>query len=217
MEQKSLKRWIRANRLVDRVLLVMLLLAAALAGYAMFDDWRFLEHGMGEEYHDFRELLAVNPDTAGWLRLEGTQIDHPVVQGRDNFEYLDKGFDGNFYAGGCLFLDAANKRDFSDAYNIIHGHHMSGGAMFGGLEHYLDKSYLKEHKKGILLTPERDYDLEILCAITCNAYDPEVYAAGSAPPKRFKGKILALSTCAGDMSDERIVVFCRMINERKHE
>ena len=126
------------NKKLDRFLLTIILLTIAFVGAALLDNLEFLDKGInGIKYHDFDELLAINPDTVAWITMDGTHIDHPVVQGKDNFEYLDKAFDGTFYAGGTLFLDYKNKKDFSDKYSIIHGHHMVGGAMFGDLDKFI--------------------------------------------------------------------------------
>ncbi len=230
---KKFVLWRNINRCVDRILLFILLSLIAFVGSALLDNWKFLERGMGTlPYHNFDELLAINPDTVAWLTIPGTHIDHPVVQGKDNFEYLDKGFDGRFYAGGCLFLDCSNKRDFSEDYNIIHGHHMAGGAMFADLDKFKDAGFFAEHRAGTLLTPSKDYDLEILAVGEYDAYDPKVYAAGYELNKGYigktclymrkdkltaAGKVLALSTCSGDMSDNRTVLLCEMTGERKHE
>ncbi|MBQ9014999.1 MAG: class B sortase [Firmicutes bacterium] len=233
MRKSSLSKWRNINKQVDRVLLSVLLFLIAFVGSALLDNRMFLDRGIGSvKYHTFEELLEINPDTVAWLSVDGTHIDHPVVQGKDNFEYLDKAFTGGFYAGGSLFMDCHNRKDFSDKYNIIHGHHMIGGAMFGDLDRFLDPDFFRQNNMGTLRTPEYDYDLVILAAGEFDAYDPEIYgASGSIPRDRIltQGRsvrkaelaeaeqVVALSTCSGDMTDNRIVVFCSMINKRDHE
>ena len=64
------------------------------------------------------ELLQQNPDTVAWLTLEDTTVDYPIVQGKDNFEYLSINFYGDYYAGGTLFLDADNDPKFNDQFNM---------------------------------------------------------------------------------------------------
>lgn len=230
---KRFRRWRNINKYVDRTLLGILLLAILIVGFALLDNIAFLDKGInGVKYHDFDELLAINPDTVAWLTVDGTHIDHPVVQGKDNFEYLDKAFTGEFYAGGTLFLDYQNDKKFRDSYNIIHGHHMSGGAMFGDLEKFLDEDFFAANETGTLLTPTYDYDLQIISSGIFDAYDGEAYAVGKNVPKtkirnetkycrnltlKDGEQVLALSTCAGDMNNDRIIVFCKMTNKRKHE
>ena len=225
-------KWRTVNKRFDMVLLAVLLFLIIFIGSALMENWLFNIKGMESiKYHDFNELLEINPDTVAWITLDGTNIDYPVVKGKDNFEYLDKSFTGEFSAGGTLFLDSGNSRDFTDDYNIIHGHHMTNGKMFGDLDKFLDKPFFDAGRTGTLLTPKYDYDLNVIAVGEYDAYDGIVYTAGGSPPldKILReslyssasldevDRVLALSTCVGDMSDSRIVVFCRMLNKRRHQ
>lgn len=229
---KQFAKWLKINRRIDKVLLVIMLLITLFVGSGLLDNLSFLEKGIrGVEYHDFDELLKINPDTVAWLIVSDTNINHPVVQGKDNFEYLTKGFDGKTYAGGTLFLDCDNKKDFSDRYSIIHGHHMDRGAMFGDLTKFLKKDYFRKHKKGTLLTPTYDYDLKIVAVAKVNAYNDRIYTVGGKRPIKeiiatskyrrkmdnMENNILALSTCSGAMNDDRVMVFCEVKSKRTHE
>ncbi|MBQ6582779.1 MAG: class B sortase, partial [Mogibacterium sp.] len=195
--------------------------------YAAYDLAQLTHAGAGiTGYPDIHVLAERNPDTVAWLQLEGTHVRHPVVQGRDNYEYLNLDLDRNDYAGGCLFLDTGCRADFSGEYFLIHGHHMAYGAMFGDLEKYLEPSFLGEHHSGVLLTETGTWILEIAGAGIADAYDPEVYSVSGRTGTRREltakcscrnttdfqpgDRMLVLSTCAGDMSDHRIIVLCRM-------
>ncbi len=223
------RRWRNINRWIDRILLSVLIFLMIFVGSGLIDGFLFLEEGIsGVRYHDFSRLLEINPDTAAWLMLDGTHIDHPVVRSTDNFDYLDKGFDGSFYAGGTLFMDKDNS-SFEDPYCIIHGHNMAAGAMFGDLARYLDPDFFERNRTGTLLTPEYDYDIEVFAAGIFDAYDSSVFSpAGEASctyitenavnirNAGMPGHVLALSTCLDDMTDNRTVVFCALKNKRKH-
>lgn len=124
---------------------------------------------------DISKLRMINPDTAAWLIIDGTHIDNPVVQGKDNFEYLDLDFHRNYYAGGTLFLDIGNSKCLTDSYNVIHGHHMSEGAMFGDLDLFLDKEFFKENFTGTVITERGQFRLDIIAAGTADAYDSDMY------------------------------------------
>ena len=231
MNIKTLRRICRLCRWTDRILLLILLAAAALSAAALWDCANMVQQGRDSlAYQDFKDLQRINPDICGWLVLDQTPIDHPVLQGRDNFEYLDLNYRREYYPGGSLFLDYRNDRSFHDSYSVIHGHHMEGGAMFGSLEKLLDRTYFTDHRTGRLLTPSWDYDLEIMGAGKTNAYDPKVYGRTDLPSLEDIGQIcercrdtepakqmLLLSTCSGALNDERIVVFCRLYNKVKHE
>ena len=173
----------------------------------------------------FDKLLETNLDTAAWIRMAGTHIDHPVLQGSDNYEYLDRDIEGNYYPGGSIFLDAGSSKDISDEYIVIHGHHMTRGAMFSDLACYLEERFFSENDKGELLTPEENYELTVAGVMTADAYDDEVYAVSPERPRPLgliekctnrrslsfaeNDKLIALSTCSGNMTNDRIVVLCR--------
>lgn len=223
------RRWRKINAWIDRVLLSVLIFLAVFAGSGLIDGLLFLEEGIGGvRYHSFSQLLGINPDTVAWITMDGTHIDHPVVRSNDNFDYLDKGFDGKYYAGGTLFMDKDNS-SFEDDYSIIHGHHMAAGAMFGDLTRYLEPSFFEKNRSGTLLTAEYDYDIEVFAAGVFSAYDTHIYRPGEIVPIDYiqanavnqrragdSGHVLSLSTCLDDMSDNRAVVFCYLTNRRKH-
>ena len=226
---KEFRKWRRINTWIDRVILSVLLALIVFTGSGLIDGFVFLEEGVkGVEYHNFSRLRKINPDVEAWITVDGTHIDHPVVRSEDNFDYLDKGFDGKFYAGGTLFMDM-NDESFEDPYCMIHGHHMAAGAMFGDLDRFLDEDFFERNSSGVLLTPEYDYDIEVFAAGVYNAYDRNIYRAGrtfmyeyvkeNAVNIRERGPhdhVLALSTCMDDMTDNRAVVFCDLVNRRKH-
>lgn len=224
------RKWRKINTWIDRVLLSILLFLTVFIGSGLIDGFIFLEEGIcGIEYHSFEELRRINPDTAAWLVMDGTHIDHPVVMSTDNFDYLDKGFDGRFYAGGTLFRDYRNK-SFEEPYVMIHGHHMAAGAMFGDLDRYLDEDFFAANRTGKLLTPAYDYDIDVFAVGVFNAYDVNIYnRLGKEFPLEYvrlnaagfrvtvpHDHVLALSTCLDDMTDNRVVVFCDLKNRRIH-
>ena len=73
---------------------------------------------------DFAELVAVNRDIVGWIYIEDTVVNYPILQGEDNFYYLDKTYEKKYLASGSIFLDAVNQQDFTDSHSIIYGHNM---------------------------------------------------------------------------------------------
>lgn len=93
----------------------------------------------------FSELLAMNPETVGFLTI-GERISLPVVQKKnDNEYYLNHSFEGKSSAAGTLFLDGSNLLTPEDAALIIYGHNMRNGTMFQPLVHYEEINFLKEH------------------------------------------------------------------------
>lgn len=213
----------RAVRRLILMLLAFMLLFIISTAYDMYSQ--ITAGRIDDGFPGFEKLLAENPDTVAWIRMDGTHIDHPVVKGTDNFEYINKGFDGRYYQGGCIFLDSGNSRDFSDEYIILQGHHMSGGAMFSDVASYIEKDFFDANSTGELITPDYIYALTVVGVKTADAYDGELYYTGPKVkrPLHFiddcvfkrnadfkdKDKLVMLSTCAGDMTTNRITLFCR--------
>lgn len=95
---------------------------------------------------EYSVLHTQYPDLAGWLRIDGTQIDLPVMQAADNEYYLHNNIDGAEDINGTLFLDFRADVIKPSTNLIIYGHNMKSGAMFGGLKQYLDEAYVAEHE-----------------------------------------------------------------------
>lgn len=96
----------------------------------------------------YRALYEQNADLVGWLRMDGTGIDLPVVQTPgDNEHYLRRGFDGLYATGGTLFLDeqCSIDPDNPTANWLIYGHNMADGSMFGELTRYRDEAFWRAH------------------------------------------------------------------------
>ena len=98
----------------------------------------------------YRELYEQNPDLIGWLAIDGTDIDLPVVQTPgDNEYYLRRGFDRLYATGGTLFMDEHCSIDPAapTANWLIYGHNMADGSMFGQLTRYRSEDFYKQHPK----------------------------------------------------------------------
>lgn len=94
----------------------------------------------------FVDLLEINPDTVGWIRIPETVIDYPVVQYEDNAYYLERDFNQNYAKAGTLFMDFRMKLDETDRHEIIYGHHMRDGSMFTGLIKYKSQDFFDAHR-----------------------------------------------------------------------
>ena len=151
---------------------VLLALLAVYAGYALWDNRQV--YAAAEEVQaslltlkpqeggtPFAELRAVNADVCAWVTLDGTGVDYPVVQGKDNLTYVNTDVYGNFSLAGTIFLDTRCAPDFAGGYSLLYGHHMVSGQMFGDLEKYQDAAFLREHRTGTLLLPDGACTLEV--------------------------------------------------------
>ena len=184
---------------------------------------------------DFEKLLEMNSDVVGWIRFdEPSEINYPVVQGRDNEEYLKRRFEANTNKLGTLFVDVNNPGDFSGRNTFIYGHNMKNGSMFAQLLKYKDDSFYKEHPYFYIYTPDgkvRTYEIFSAGVVkdTSDSYimdyaDDAAFQTyidyikqQSAYPTSAEvttaSKIVSLSTCTNVRDDERFLVHGVMIKE----
>ena len=189
-------------------------------------------------------LALVTKDYRAWLTVDDTTIDYPVVQAGDDLYYASHDVYGNSSLTGAIYLAAGNKRDFSESYNVIYGHHMDNGAMFGSLDNYKDPSYARTHSTGIVVTESGIYDITVFAVATTDAYEDMLYLPGNrkdeviafltGPRDHDKGigtnllyynkelakdatKVVALSTCDGIGTNGRLIVFAKMTFKENYE
>ena len=103
---------------------------------------------------DFARLAEISPDIRGWIRLEGTRVDYPVMQSRDNDYYLSRAVNGTWNKVGTPFMDFRNNGDFSDRLTVIYGHYMGDGSMFTDIHNYKSQKFFDEHPYIDLYTPD---------------------------------------------------------------
>lgn len=179
-------------------------------------------------------LTEINPDTVGWVEIFGTNINYPVVQGRNDLEYLNKDIFGNTTITGSIYLAADNSGNFGDWYNVIYGHHMDNGAMFGDIDKYLNEQYFRSHSKGILQTQDGDWEITIFACVSTNSYEGTVYRIRDDADIAYPAlrdyinehsyqqdsvpddytddmKILGFSTCTDAVTNGRIVLFANAV------
>lgn len=124
---------------------------------------------------DWDALKAINPDTVGWIYVPGTNINYPIVHTTNNDTYLThdfKGSEGWIATFGAIFLAAENAGDFSDANNIVYGHHLNDGSMFAGIADLEKPDEFNGHRTVYLLTPQGNYQLTTFSLVHCGADDP---------------------------------------------
>ena len=105
----------------------------------------------------FKKLLEINPDTVGYIKIDGTLVDYPVVKGTDNDYYLTHDFYKNESRSGTVMMDYRNKvtADGHSDNLVLYGHNMAVGTFFAPLNEYWrtmydsydepSKSFYKEH------------------------------------------------------------------------
>lgn len=174
---------------------------------------------------DFAALSQINPDIVGWLYIEGTQINYPVVQGENNDYYLNHQFDRSYNSAGCLFLDAANSPLLLDRNTIIYGHHMKNKSMFHSLTKYKQQAFFDAHPAAWLVTPAGSYQIQFFSGyvsdtagaawnIDSSDADYEAWLAAAKKKSCFisptlpttQDRVVTLSTCSYEFQNARFVV-----------
>ncbi len=245
----SLRR--RCVRMIDSFVSLVLVLAIVLLGsysaFALWDNKQVYSAAKdvqikmqelkpdieAEEGPSLSQLVSIHPDVKGWLTLDGTAIDYPVLQGESNLSYINTDVYGNFALAGSIFMDCRNNGDFSDSYNLIYGHHMANSNMFGDLDLYREEPFFRENRTGILMTEGKVYDLQLFAVLVISASEDQIFEVRAEKdlkslfsfiekealyhrelPELNEGtKILALTTCSSDFSDARTIVIAEM---KKH-
>lgn len=124
---------------------------------------------------DWEALKAINPDTVGWIYIPGTVVNYPIVQTTDNEKYLTHDFQGSegwIATFGAIFLAAENAADFSDANNIVYGHHLNDGSMFACLAGFDNVADFEAHRTVYVLTPQGNFKLRTFSLVHVAADDP---------------------------------------------
>ncbi|MDO4188624.1 MAG: class B sortase, partial [Lachnospiraceae bacterium] len=95
---------------------------------------------------DYAPVFALNQSTVGWIKIEGTGVDYPVMQTSNNDYYLNHNFDQEEDNNGSIYLDKDCSIWPRSQNLIIYGHNMKSGKMFGTLKKYKDEEFYKEHR-----------------------------------------------------------------------
>lgn len=194
----------------------------------------------------FAELFVTNKDFVGWLTLPGTEIDLPVVQGKNNAEYLKKSFYGEKSKYGCCFVDSNNDVAKFDRNTVIYGHNMqSDDLMLGPLEKFKSIDGFKAAPLIAFSTLYKDTKWKIYAVFISNGagngdngYIFNYIFRNLSSDGAFSDyinqiderklyttgvdilpgdKVLTLSTCVYDFKDARLAVVARMVREGESE
>lgn len=189
----------------------------------------------------YRALAQENPDFIGWLCINDTRINDPVMYTPDDSQhYLNRGFDGGYSVSGQLFLDASCDAHSVPGNKIIYGHNMRDGSRFGELKRYLDESFLREQPviqfdtlylpgqyqvmaafrlpmddlKSPSMLCYRSIDTTDDAALSelCAYLDEHAVARAQGVYPQWGDELLTLSTCGRAGGNERVVVMARRVS-----
>lgn len=94
---------------------------------------------------EYKNLLNKNQKLIGWLKIDDTKIDYPVMQTNNNEYYLDHNLNQEYDKNGSIFMDKDCDVLKPSTNYILYGHHMQSGRMFGDLDKYASQKYAEEH------------------------------------------------------------------------
>lgn len=179
------------------------------------------EENLYDKYEDYR----------GWIKIDNTNINYPIVQGKDNSFYLDKDINKNYLSSGSIFMNYLN-HGFNDENTVLFGHHMRNKTMFAQLKKYKEKEFFYGDND-IVIEVENDKVLKykVFSAyvtdskdnyIKTNFDDKDQYKEFLEDIKNkslYKSdidvnendKIITLSTCSYEFNDARMVVHGKLL------
>lgn len=180
---------------------------------------------------DFAGLRETNADVIGWIYIEDTNINYPIVQGTDNKYYVDHMADGTKNGAGSIFMDYRNAPDFLDPNTVIYGHNMKNKTMFAHLTEYKNPEFFEAHDMGKIMTLTGNFQFQVIGGYVAslredawevdfdtdedflhwlhNAMDRSE-TGGTYVPDGTE-RIVTLSTCDYRFEDARYVLVCRIL------
>ena len=181
---------------------------------------------------DFDRLKNINPDTKGWVKVLGTNIDYPFVQTKNNDYYLTHSFDKSHNQAGWVFMDYRNNIDKLDQNTIIYAHARIDGTMFGSMKNVLSHNWYSKKDNHIIkiYSEKKEIKWEVFSVYRIKTTDDylqtsfnnvgefqsfldltkkrSIYNFNIRPDEN--DKILTLSTCYNET--EKVVLHAKLIS-----
>ena len=187
------------------------------------------------------ELQKENKDIIGWLQIENSKINYPVLQGEDNTFYMTHNYKKEYTKEGSLFLDKDYDWNLPSTNLLIYGHNNRGSnEMFTSLINYKDEDYYKTHKRIRFTTNKEDVEYEIISVFLSRVYykseknvfryyyfinaeneqEFNEYVQNSKDASlypieataQYGDQLLTLSTCYFSQEDGRLAIVAKKIN-----
>lgn len=117
-----------------------------------------------------QKLQEENPDIVGWLEIEGTSINYPVLQGTDNEYYMTHNYKKQKSKNGSIFLTKDYDWSIPSSNLLMYGHNLNNGTMFQELLKYAKEEFYKEHPIIRFTTNKEDAEYEIISVFKSRVY-----------------------------------------------
>ena len=179
---------------------------------------------------NYKAMLQYNDEARGYIKLDGTRIQYPIVEHSDNDFYLKKGSDKISNGAGAIFLDYRTA-GLDGKMCILYGHNMLDGSMFKGLMSFRESKFAKAHQIFDIYVGYKHYLYYVFSTFTAKDNNEDVYkygfdddvafqkwinlVAGKSSQKFDYGipgvddKIIMCSTCVDDYGNRQIVCMYR--------
>ena len=178
-----------------------------------------------EEKNDkinFQDLININSDFVGWIKIENTNINYPIVQGTNNTYYLKHSFYKEYSNAGSIYMDATANSNFESKNTFIYGHYTSDGSMFGQLGKYMKQDFYDKHKEIYIYTSEQNYKLEVF-SVHVDKASSKSYQMNFTTDEAYKDYIelmksysIVKSDIEVDYTNDRMVTLYSCSHERGH-
>ncbi|MFA0814781.1 MAG: class B sortase [Anaerofustis sp.] len=187
-----------------------------------------------DEQPSIASLKQINPDIVGWIRIENTDIDFPLLQCSNNSYYLTHTYTEEYNDAGSIFLDCGNSPYFTDQNTVIYGHARKDGTMFAQLKKYKKQSGYEESPVITIMIEDNIYYYQVFSVNIVDAsydYRSSEYADFSSYVRKMrntslidsdavvtdKSRIITLSTCSAEIEDGRLAVLAVLMNPNGEE
>lgn len=178
-----------------------------------------------------KSMLEVNNEYRFWIKVENTNIDYPVAQGKDNDYYINHDFNKNENISGAIFLDYRNNF-INDLNTIVYGHHMRNETMFNNLVKFKDSNFFNENNNIKIIYDGKEIEYKVFSVYVIddennylitnfnNSNEYNNYIKEIRDRSLYKNdvevtdkdKIITLSTCSFEFEGARTVVHGKLIN-----
>ena len=252
---KRYKKIIKEHKLLITILIILIILAITYIAKNLIDIYNTKSESnilssiqvnsndvtdtRTERMLQVAELKKQNSDIVGWLEIEGTNINYPVVQGQDNDFYMTHDYKKETSTSGSLFLDKDYDWSVPSSNLLIYGHNINNGLMFQELLKYEDEEFYKQHPSIRFTTETDDSEYEIISVFKSRVYykseknvfryyyfinaeneeeynnfvnsakEASLYDTGKTA--KYGDQLITLSTCSYHTEDGRFAVVARKI------
>lgn len=219
----SEKFWDKANNVYEKVMTVFFVIVMLFGAYITLDYiyiYKYSEQAVKRFKPDVINedtLREISGDAVGWITLDDTPIDYPIMQTDNNVDYLNKDPKGKYSLGGSIFMDFRCSSDFTDRYSLVYGHHMAAKRMFGALDMYKEKDFAESHQTGILYTRKKNYRVRVVSYYITKTDCDDIFNPDESVDRSYylksaglyylaqneTDRLLALTTCKDPATTDR--------------